>query len=821
MDIRQFVRAASPTALVVVTLLSVGLAPVTIARAADGGAAAVTATEATGGVAADSAASSAADSSSNDLSTIVVTAKRLNDARSEIQTKTGASTYTIDSQAIEAMPGGDNTLLNQVILRAPDVAQDSFGQLHIRGEHNGLQYRINGIILPEGISVFSQAFDPRLVESLKLILGALPAEYGLRTAGIIDITTKSGIFEPHGEISLYGGSHNEINPSIFHGGSEGNLNYFVSGDFLRNNLSIESPDGTSTPPHDETKQYHGFGYFEYILSPQDRISWVLATSHGEFQIPEHFGVTPPLGLTVLTPTGDETDIPGGSAAINENQTEITHFGILSYQHSVDRFDVQSSLTARYSSLTYFPDLYGDLLYQGDSQNAYKRDVAYGWQTDSAFHLNDAHTLRAGFYLQHDQATSRTTTLVLPNACSGTGTPIDPYLCAPLPPTTPGYDVAFNVIDNSDATQMIESVYLQDEWQVFARLTLNYGLRYDHLAAYTSGDQVSPRVNFVWKPLEGMTVHGGYSRYFTPPPFELVGTTTVSKFENTSNAPPGILLASPPLPETANYYDLGVEQNLADGLTVGVDSYYKQSRDLIDEGQFGAPIILTPFNYRYGQQYGFEFTASYTRDGFSAYGNFSTQRARGKQWESAQFNFTPDNFNYVAAHYIDLDHEQQYTASTGANYLWASTGTRASLDMLFGSGLRCSGPPGCGAVILLPSGPGAPNSGHLPYYRQVNLGVTQTLPFLGFGDPKDKPTVRFDVINVFDQAYQIRNGTGAGVFAPQYGPRRGLFAGISLPFCHRAIKGRWPPPRIAFEAHFRLSRHPPARAAATRLSHLRR
>jgi outer membrane receptor for ferrienterochelin and colicins len=713
-------------------------------------------------------------------SEVVITAQKLNEARASIETQTGASTYKIDSEAIQAIPGGENTLLNQVLLRAPDVAQDSFGQLHIRGEHNGLQYRLNGIILPEGISVFSQAFDPRLVESLKLIMGALPAEYGLRTAGIIDITTKSGIFEPHGAVSVYGGSHNEIEPSIFHGGSVGNLNYFVTADFLRNNLGIESPDGAITPRHDETKQYHGFGYFEYILSPEDRVSWVLATSHGEFQIPDHFGVTPGLGLTVLTPNGDETDIPGGSAAINENQTEITHFGIVSYQHSQDAFSVQSSLGARYSSLTYFPDAYGDLLYQGASQNAFKRDVAITWQTDSAFHLNDAHTLRAGFYLQHDKATSRTTTLVLPAPCTGTGTPDDPISCA-QDPTMPGYDVPFNVIDNSDETQMMESVYLQDEWQILAPLTINYGVRFDHVNAFTSGHQTSPRVNLVWKPLEGMTVHGGYSRYFSPPPFELVGVTTVSKFVNTSNAPPGLTLASSPLPEKANYYDVGIEQRFPVGLTVGLDSYYKQSRDLIDEGQFGAPIILTPFNYRYGQQYGFELTTNYTVDAFTAYANFAVERARGKQWESSQFNFSPDDYNYVLNHWISLDHEQQYTGSTGASYHWKSTGTRASIDMLFGSGLRCSGPPGCGAVIVLPSGATAPNSGHLPYYRQVNLGISQALPLPALGDSKEKPTIRFDVVNLFDQVYKIRNGTGAGVFAPQYGPRRGYFVGVSWPF----------------------------------------
>ena len=186
------------------------------------------------------------------LPPIVVTAQRLDEGRSRIQTQTGASTYTIDAAAVAATPGGDNTLLNQVIMQAPEVAQDSFGQFHVRGEHNGLQYRINGIILPEGISVFGQSLDPRLIASMSLITGALPAEYGLRTAGIIDITTKSGIEMPGGALSMYGGSHGTVQPSFNYGGGAGSFSYFVSGDFLRNDLGIESPDGSSNPdprPH--------------------------------------------------------------------------------------------------------------------------------------------------------------------------------------------------------------------------------------------------------------------------------------------------------------------------------------------------------------------------------------------------------------------------------------------------------------------------------------------------------------------------------------------------------------------------------------------
>ena len=250
-------------------------------------------------VALGDASSASADDAAGTLQSIVVIAARLNDARSSIQTQTGASTYTIDANAIAAAPGGNNTLLNQVILQAPDVAQDSFGQLHIRGEHNALQYRLNGVILPEGISVFGQSLDARLIASLRLITGALPAQFGLRTAGIIDLTTKSGIFDPGGSVALYGGSHGTLEPNLNYGGSSGALNYFVSGVFTRNDLGIESPDGRSNPLHDATKQDHGFGYFEYILDPENRITWALGTSTGTFQIPNQAGLQPAFATTAL------------------------------------------------------------------------------------------------------------------------------------------------------------------------------------------------------------------------------------------------------------------------------------------------------------------------------------------------------------------------------------------------------------------------------------------------------------------------------------------------------------------------------------------
>src|ERR1700682_57918 len=159
---------------------------------------------------------------------LAVAAKRLDKARNSLSPDTGGSKYTFSEKAIQQLPQGENTALNQVLLQAPGVAQDSFGQLHVRGDHANLQYRLNGVQLPEGINLFGQVLETRLANSVALITGALPAQYGLRTAGIIDIQTKTGTLDPGGSVTMYGGSQSTIYPSAEWGGRVGQIVFYAT-----------------------------------------------------------------------------------------------------------------------------------------------------------------------------------------------------------------------------------------------------------------------------------------------------------------------------------------------------------------------------------------------------------------------------------------------------------------------------------------------------------------------------------------------------------------------------------------------------------------
>ena len=718
----------------------VALAPAAAHAQAEAGVA--TPVQGVGSLATPSASAQTAAPPDSSVSEIVVTAERLNAARQSIEPSLGATTYTLTSAAIQAQPGGDNLQFNQVLLQLPGVVQDSYGQFHVRDDHNGIQYRINGTILPEGIAVFGQTLSPRIVDSVSLITGAMPAQYGLQTAGIIDITTKSGI-APGGVVSLYGGSHGTYEPSFQYGGTAGNTTFFISGDYRRNQLGIESPDGTSTPNHDRSDDGDLFVYLDHVLSPQDRISFIGGYSNDRFQIPDTPGLGPANGFSV----GSATDYP--SELLNETQREVTGFATASFLHDAGRWTLQTSVFSRYSTLDYRPDVIGDLLYNGQAQNAFKADTAVGFQSEGVFHLNAAHTLRGGVIIQGERGESKTETQVFPVDDEGN------VGAAPI-----------TIADNSGKTQFLYSVYIQDEWKILQNLTLNYGLRGDDMNSYRNEKQLSPRINVVWLPTPDTTLHAGYARYFNPPPFELVGTETVGLFQNTTGAST-LTQDTTPFAERQNYYDVGGQQKLLGGhLNLGVDIFYRQSHNLIDEGQFGAPIILTPFNYLHGMIFGQEFSATYANGPLSAYLNFTHEKAQGKDITSSQFSFDPDDLAYISGHYIYLDHDQTYTGSGGASYLIREGmigGTRLGVDFIYGSGLRRDGD--------------VPNGDHVPDYLVFNLSASHhfELPYAGHVD------VRFDIINVADKEYEIRDGTGIGVGAPQFGARRGFFGGISKTF----------------------------------------
>ena len=692
-------------------------------------------------------AASAQDKADEKTSEIVVTAKRLDLERSAIQPSLGATRYDFGRTAIQDIPQGENAPLSQVLLRAPGVVQDGFGQIHVRGDHGNLQYRLDGVQLPEGLSLFSNAISTRFADHLALITGALPAQYGLRTAGVVDITLKSGTTNPGGEASITGGSYNWVQPALQYGGRSGAVDYFAVGQYLSNGIGVENPTSSTTPLHDDTAQWYALAKVTGLVDENTRVSLIAGGASARYQIPNVPGQTPAFAVNGIS--------NWNSSILDQRQWENTYFGIASLQKHIGEADVQLSGFARYSNLSYKPDPLGDLLYNGIAPWTNRTSLATGVQGDGSWKVASDHTLRGGFLVQRERVTSLTNANTLPLVEDPNNPGGDPIAS----------DQPVGFTEGSDLVGWTYSVYLQDAWKVIPTVTVNLGGRFDAINGSTQESQFSPRVNVVWEPDPRATLRAGYARYFTPPPLAQVNANALAVRTGTT-AQTETLQNTPVKAERADYFDVGLTVKPVDGLTLGFAGYYKFAQNLLDEGQFGAPISLTSFNYANAQVKGFELFTTYDEGPWSVFANLAWSRTSANNINSAQFNFSPGELSYIANNTIFTDHDQSWTGSAGAAYVFnqgSDWATRLSADMLFGSGLRTS-------VVT-------PNDTSLPAYATLNLSLVQKVPI----SVSKGTQIRFDVLNLTDASYQLRTGEGVGVGAPQYGMRRTFLVTLAQKF----------------------------------------
>ena len=270
-------------------------------------------------------------------------------------------------------------------------------------------------------------------------------------------------------------------------------------------------------------------------------------------------------------------------SLNEVQHESNQFGVLSLQKHIDDIDMQISAFVRNSVLSFSPDVIGDLLFNGVTPFARRSDLAEGVQADASWRINDSHTLRGGFLGQVETTAFDTTSSVLPVDATGAQTSIVPV----------------NIIDNGARTGGLYGVYLQDEWRILPALTLNSGLRFDGVNEFTNETQVSPRVNVVMKATDD---DDGSCRLFAL--FRATALRTRRAYRNRALQQHDERLL--PFSRTTSSGRSGRIISMSGSIRSsflaspsGSMAITSWRRNLIDEGQFGAPIILTAFNYAKG------------------------------------------------------------------------------------------------------------------------------------------------------------------------------------------------------------------------------
>ncbi len=664
---------------------------------------------------------------------------------------------SLTSNFIKTLPLSSYQSVNSVILyTSPGVVQDTSGQVHIRGDHANIQYRLNGSYLPIDLAGFSSVVPTRAIQSINFSTGILPPEYGLHTAGVLDITTKQG-FKRGGSLGVIFGTDATAGTHFDYENTINKFSYFISAQYLQNHDGLQAP--TENPIHDRMQSQNYFGYFSYLLNPENKLSLIIGADYNQYQIPDQSD--PNALASYASPTGNPYNVEIGNTfytpsnypphIVNDHQNEDYNFviGALDGEYGENtkyHFDVFGT----YSKIHYIPDIIGDLMYTGQATDSKYQDTSGGFQLDIS-HKIQKHEIKTGIFSQDERSIGNFLTYAFPADQNLNQTSYIPL----------------NIAYSSAKTGYTFSYYIQDDWHIFKKIHFLYGLRFDYIDQFVKTDQLSPRASIIYDYSKNTSFHISYGRYFTPAPMLLVTKTNASVLQNTTADSIAASGLSPDqigyfvLPQRSSYYDIGFTHGFDDNTSLMADAYFQEIEDVLDDGQFGNARVLTPFNYKHGKEYGLNISLSKMKKNYGAYLNFAYSVARAEDDIDQQYNFTKNQLQYLQNNYIFMDHDETYSASLGGYYRLLKH-TKVYVDNIYGSGLTTGSYP--------------PNTTHLKPYFQTNAGLTQDILTNTFGAVK----LNFYMVNLFNNVYEIRD-SGIGVFGPQYAQKRTFYVSVDKVF----------------------------------------
>lgn len=676
---------------------------------------------------------------------VLVSAKK-----NTIENTSPVSQSTITQQQIREQPRGDQVSLPELLeSTTPSVVSGGYGRIYVRQYEVGLQYRLDGVQLPDlPDNAIGDFFNPRNIESMEVSLGALPAEFGERPSGVINIITPKGAEQTSGSVEINYGSYNTWSPQAQLRGSskDGSLRYFFSANYHQTDRGLDTPQpvsltqetqGTSDATHDQAHGGNEFVRLDYSLTNTDQLTALFSNREEFYQIPNFpssYSPSDPLfGVGDFYGNQPYNYTPPGT---NDSQSEATLFTELVWKHTFSEKEfIQLGLFYKYfnirvdndpthdlaallnPSLTNNPDPSNTSLHEARHTNS------LGANADFRLRSSENNLFKAGLSTKAYQ-TSGTVNVTGANPFSGGPTILSATDSAPL-------------------FGSVEGAYLQEEWKISDQWFLNAGLRFEYMQANYSDaqpsfDQLEPRLLLSFMATLDTKLHIYYGRLFNVPLFEDLHDT----FSNLAGQAGQTITPYDIKPEKDNYIEAGLEQKVSETQTATFTAYYKQATDLLDDAQLLNSALQQPFNWAKGYAYGAEFTLrGKITEHWSHYLNYSYGVAKGSGISGGLFaiNSSPSDG------YQLLDHVQRHTASAGLTYEMPRLS--GSLIGKYGSGL--------------PTGP----SNNFKAPAHTSWDTTLSYNLLG-ADSRNRLFATLDVLNIFDNHYAIfiANGFNGSYYA---------------------------------------------------------
>ncbi len=640
--------------------------------------------------------------------------------------RSSGAVYAVTRRDIDTLPRGNNVDLTDVLATLPGATGGSLKQTHLRQEHANLQFRIDGVPIPDTITTqFTDLLHPRAWERADVRIGGLNAEYGNRTTAVIDITGKSGASPGNRAVQLFGGGNDTVQPSLEYGGTLGaRLRWYVMHTAQMTSRGIDPPTLGQAVHHDRSERHQTYLRGDYQLNARQHLTWLVLNSVADYQIPTSPGQAANDDIADLIRRHTDARFAAApSQAIDENQTEHNQ-----YSHLVWRYHISPARTlnvagyVRHSRATFTTDPLNILAHTDEPDEPFAAGHQDRWgdaggvRIDYAHALGTRHVVKAGVQLDRTATINKTRLFAFDRDADAGGALVGGVRALNADRRLLGYR---------------QEVWLQDQFTPNDRWTINAGVRLDHVHGYIDALQVSPRLGVTYALTDRHVFRAYYGRLFTPPalealPFHLLDTAgTTAAPEDDTNIRPN--------PERSHAFEVGSTHALGHTAVLQLSAYYKLNTNMADAHQFNSTPLLNAFAYKRGWQRGIEGVVRVApADGLTARAAVAWGQCRGTGLQSGHFLLHEEELADIDTG-VFCDHMQTVTSSARVTYQLTPR-TAVTGQMLFGSGLRSHEE---GAKT---------NSSHADSHTTYNLSVTH-VPY-----PQKLRGLRLgiDAVNLFDQ-----------------------------------------------------------------------
>ena len=468
--------------------------------------------------------------------------------------KTGSS-YTFTHQDLEKLPEPMTESINDLVNNLMPGASDSHDNfLAVRGTEFSLHEFINGVsFLDNTQPQFSPGVSPQIFETVDLMTGGFPSEYGNRFGGVLDITTRSGAeLGGHGDLNFRGATLDNYDFNADYGGQAGRVGYYGFIDGFTSGRYLDPP---------EPRELFDFGQgsrattqLDWRAGTDDTFRLLLMGSGANFQQP---------------------NITDDQAVGRDAQRHLRQYtAILGWTHTFSPATLlQTSIYQRSSSDKVLPTTDPVTPLSDASRSGFtlgvKSDLSHTWHGHFFKAGVDLVRLREGESFFFDSRG-------------------DPDVFPSFQGWRKGGQASF---------------YVQDHFSPLRNLAVDLGLRYDHFDLINSDQQASPRVGLAYHFTRTKSVlHATYNRLFSPPPIEY---SLLASFIGNTTATPGQRVGNV-RPYTQNYYEVGWSQELAPRISLELNAYLHTGRNSFENHEISISRIFAPINFDSARSNGLEF-----------------------------------------------------------------------------------------------------------------------------------------------------------------------------------------------------------------------